>query len=315
MPNYWHDALVSFGDALVSFGDRCEAFLSFIDTALTATSAPDKPAQEQPDKKRPRTGEVERIIDDIDDIEDIDSEDERAGSPAKRPKTKAKAKDKHIVVQDIEDEPDPLPPVVVKIEKNLPVQPVLQEPTRTMQYVLEQANVQGFERVNIAFAALFNQTPKILVRVENDKASFYHGSFNLFAREAAPGRYMGQQVEDTMNLILKEQMFIELDIDRLLASKYKLTAVMCVKVEGELVIVIPMLGICHEQMTIKHKEMTKQAKKKNATQFAYYSSEDIFANEKKPPVSYLLRSNHAKIFEILSQCNDYANFDDFGTFV
>jgi hypothetical protein len=301
---------------LVAFGDCCEAVVNLMNTTLTATYAVDKPKQEQPDKKRPRTDKVELITD------DSDSEDARAGSPAKRPKTKAKAKAKakrhvspDIVVEDIEDEPDPLRPVVVKIEKELPVQPVLQEPTRTMQYVLEQANVQGFERVNIAFAALFNQTPKILVRVENEKTSFYHGSFNLFAREAAPKTYMGQQVEETMHLILKEQMFIELDIERLLASKYKLTAVMCVKVEGELVIVIPMLGICHEQMTIKHKEMMKQAKKKNPTQFAYYSSEDIFANEKKPPVSSLLRSNHAKIFEILSQCNAYANFDDFGKFV
>jgi len=306
--------LDSLHEGLLAFGDFCEFVVSSLNTSLTATHAVDKPKQEQPDKKRPRTDEVELITD------DSDSEDARAGSPAKRPKTKAKAKAKRhvspdIVVEDIEDEPDPLRPVVVKIEKELPVQPVLQEPTRTMQYVLEQANVQGFERVNIAFAALFNQTPKILVRVENEKTSFYHGSFNLFAREAAPKTYMGQQVEETMHLILKEQMFIELDIERLLTSKYKLTAVMCVKVEGELVIVIPMLGICHEQMTIKHKEMMKQAKKKNPTQFAYYSSEDIFANEKKPPVSSLLRSNHAKIFEILSQCNAYANFDDFGKFV
>lgn len=297
-------------DLLVSFGDGCEAFLSFIDTTLTATSAPDKPTQEKPDKKRPRTGEVELVIDDIDDIHSIDSEDERAGSPAKRPKTKTKAEAKRIVVEDIEDEPDPLPPVVVKIEKNLPVQPVLQQPTRTMQYVLEQANVYAFKRVSVAFMTTFNGVDNVLLRKNVKEPGCYAGTYNLVGANKLDRTTIDAEVIDTVTATLKEQIYVNLNINELVQSAHHITAFTSEHDASELVIVVPMVGICKDALAL----IEKKKPQKQRSQFEYFSYNDVWQNE-KGVTSFLVKMTYEKIFQITKTYKAYANFDDFGTFV
>jgi len=294
---------------LVAFGDFCEFVVSSLNTSLTATYAVDKPKQEQPDKKRPRTDEVELITD------DSDSEDARAGSPAKRPKTKAKAKAKRhvspdIVIEDIEDEPDPLPQVVVKIEKELPVQPVLQEPTRTMQYVLDQANVRGFERVSVAFMTTCNGVDNVLLRKNDREPGCYAGTFNLIGANKITRAYMEDEVIETIKFTLKEQIYVDLNINELVQSTHKVTAFTYELDALELVIVVPMVGICKDAIALK--ENKKPAKQRS--KFEYFSLKDIRENE-KGVTSFLVKKTYEKIFQITDTCNAYANFDDFGKFI
>jgi hypothetical protein len=117
-------------------------------------------------------------------------------------------------------------------------------------------------------------------------------------------------VIETIKLTLKEQIYVDLNINELVQSAHHITAFTSEHDASELVIVVPMVGICKDAIALK--ENKKPARQRS--KFEYFSLKDIRENE-KGVTSFLVKKIYEKIFQITKTCNAYANFDDFGTFV
>jgi hypothetical protein len=121
---------------------------------------------------------------------------------------------------------------------------------------------------------------------------------------------MEDEVIETIKFTLKEQIYVDLNISELVQSAHHITAFTSEHDASELVIVVPMVGICKDAIALK--ENKKPAKQRS--KFEYFSLKDIRENE-KGVTSFLVKKTYEKIFQITDTCNAYANFDDFGKFV
>jgi hypothetical protein len=181
---------------------------------------------------------------------------------------------------------------------------------KTMQKILDDAKVEGFEHISVAIMTTMNGLDHLLLRKNEKETSDYAGCFNLIGAKKITRTYMRDEVVETVKFALKEQIYVDLNINELVQSTHKVTAFTSEYDASELVIVVPMVGICKDAIALK--ENKKPAKQRS--KFEYFSLKHIRENE-KGVTSFLVKRTYEKIFEITNTVDSSANFTDFGKYV
>jgi hypothetical protein len=296
--------------ALKCVADACVNFTSAVDNLLT------------PEEEKGEQSKSDQMV-----VQIPDDEIEEAGaSSKKRPrerveedddeKSNKKRRDASIVSILNDDNEDGaysnIPSFDIEVKKEagavVPKEPDVPIP-KTMQKILDDAKVEGFMHISVAIMTTMNGVDHLLLRKNEKEKSDYAGCFNLIGANKITRGYMQDEVVETVNFALKEQIYVDLNINELVQhSDFKITAFTCEHDPKELVIVVPIIGICHEQIAEKEKIAKKKSK------FQYFKCKDIQQNE-KGTTSSLVKKTYEKIFEITNASDTCANFSDYGKFV